>query len=109
MVVPFFKEIDHSALTDVGVKRKHNQDAFTVQKCAADRDGGGSAIYSSLPRDGGHAVGEKASAHAVQEIPLTYVKHVQDGPAAALRHAFQEANAGINAIGTSTRVPRPRD
>ena len=49
---------------------------------------------------GGHAVGEKASTKAVQEIPLTYVKHVHDGPAAALRHAFQEANAGINAIGS---------
>jgi transposase len=30
-----------------------------------------------------------------------YVKHVRDGPATALRHAFQEANAGINTVGTS--------
>ena len=46
----------------------------------------------------------KAGAKAVQEIPLTYVKHVHDGPAAALRHAFQEANAGINAVGTAALV-----
>jgi protein phosphatase len=100
--VPFFKEIDHSALTDVGVKRSHNQDAFTVQK-APDKEHWQRVGHIFIVADGmgGHAVGEKASAKAVQEIPLTYVKHVNDGPAAALRHAFQEANAGINAIGTS--------
>ena len=100
--MPFFKEIEHAALTDVGVKRSHNQDAFTVQK-APDRDHWARVGHLFIVADGmgGHAVGEKASAKAVQEIPLTYVKHVHDGPAAALRHAFQEANAGINAVGTS--------
>jgi serine/threonine protein phosphatase PrpC len=100
--VPFFKEIEHYGVTDVGVKRSHNQDAFTVQK-APDRDHWQRVGHLFIVADGmgGHAVGEKASARAVQEIPLTYVKHVQDGPAPALRHAFQEANAGINAIGTS--------
>jgi PPM family protein phosphatase len=100
--VPFFKEIEHAALTDVGVKRSHNQDAFTVQK-APDKDHWQRVGHLFIVADGmgGHAVGEKASAKAVQEIPLTYVKHVHDGPAAALRHAFQEANAGINAVGTS--------
>jgi PPM family protein phosphatase len=100
--VPFFKEIEHSGVTDVGVKRSHNQDAFTVQK-APDRDHWERVGHLFIVADGmgGHAVGEKASAKAVQEIPLTYVKHVQDGPAAGLRHAFQEANAGINAIGVS--------
>src|SRR5262245_15585430 len=29
--VPFYKEIDHFGATDVGVKRTHNQDAYTVQ------------------------------------------------------------------------------
>jgi PPM family protein phosphatase len=101
--VPFFDEIDHFGITDVGVKRSHNQDAFTVQK-APDRDHWERVGHLFIVADGmgGHAVGEKASAKAVQEIPLTYVKHVHDGPAAALRHAFQEANAGINAIGSST-------
>lgn len=101
--MPLYDEIDHCGVTDVGVKRSHNQDAFTVQK-APDRDHWQRVGHLFIVADGmgGHAVGEKASAKAVQEIPLTYVKHVQDGPAAALRHAFQEANAGINAIGTST-------
>jgi PPM family protein phosphatase len=100
--VPFFKQIEHCAVTDVGVKRSHNQDAFTVQK-APDKEHWLQVGHLFIVADGmgGHAVGEKASAKAVQEIPLTYVKHAQDGPAAALRHAFQEANAGINAIGSS--------
>jgi len=100
--VPFFKEIEHFGLTDVGVKRSHNQDAFTVQT-APDRSHWERVGHLFIVADGmgGHAVGEKASAKAVQEIPLTYVKHVHDGPATALRHAFQEANAGINAVGTS--------
>lgn len=100
--MPFYKEIEHVALTDVGVKRSHNQDAFTVQK-ATDRDYWLSVGHLFIVADGmgGHAVGEKASAKAVQEIPLTYSKHTHEGPANALRRAFQEANAGINAIGVS--------
>lgn len=100
--MPFYKEIEHVALTDVGVKRSHNQDAFTVQK-ATDREHWQSVGHLFIVADGmgGHAVGEKASAKAVQEIPLTYSKHTHEGPANALRRAFQEANAGINAIGVS--------
>src|SRR5262245_14881916 len=48
---------------------------------------------------GGHAVGEKASAKAVRDIPLLYRKHVQEGVVPALRRAFTETNAGIHAIG----------
>ena len=50
-------------------------------------------------RMGGHAVGEKASAKAVRDIPHTYHKHTHEGPALALRKAFLEANAGIHAVG----------
>ena len=100
--MPFYNEIEHFGLTDVGLKRSHNQDAFTVQK-APDREVWKRVGHLFIVADGmgGHAVGEMASAKAVQEIPLTFVKHVGGGPASALRHAFQEANAGINAIGTS--------
>jgi protein phosphatase len=49
---------------------------------------------------GGHAVGEKASAKAVRDIPFLYLKHVKEiGVANAVRRAFAETNAGIHAIG----------
>jgi protein phosphatase len=48
---------------------------------------------------GGHAVGEKASAKAVRDIPFLYLKHARDGVVPALRRAFTETNAGIYAIG----------
>lgn len=99
----FFNEIEHSAKTHVGIKRPHNQDAFVVQQ-APDKDNWHTVGHLYLVADGmgGHAVGEKASAKAVQEIPLKFVKCIAtDGPANALRKAFQEANAGIHAIGES--------
>jgi protein phosphatase len=48
---------------------------------------------------GGHAVGEKASAKAVRDIPFIYQKHARDGVLLALRRAFTETNSGIYAIG----------
>ncbi|MBX7103370.1 MAG: protein phosphatase 2C domain-containing protein [Gemmataceae bacterium] len=48
---------------------------------------------------GGHAVGEKAAAKAVRDIPHLVPKHASEGPSAAIRRAFLETNAGIHAIG----------
>jgi serine/threonine protein phosphatase PrpC len=94
-------KIRYASLTDVGVKRSHNQDACAAQP-AADESVWRTQGHVFIVADGmgGHAVGEKASAKAVRDIPLTYHKHVaQEGVAAALRRAFQEANEAIFAIG----------
>lgn len=99
--MPLSVQVRFAKLTDVGVKRSHNQDACAAQP-AADAAHFASAGHVFIVADGmgGHAVGEKASAKAVQEIPLTYLKHVAaDGVLAALRRAFREANASIYAIG----------
>lgn len=94
-------KIRYASLTDVGVKRSHNQDACAAQPAADDgvwQTHG--HVFIVADGMGGHAVGEKASAKAVRDIPLTYQKHVaQDGVGAAIRRAFQEANEAIFAIG----------
>src|SRR6187397_893430 len=98
--VSVFEAVRYAAQTDVGVKRSHNQDAYGAQP-ASDAHGWTAHGHVFLVADGmgGHAVGEKASAKAVRDIPHTYHKYAQEGPAQALRKAFTEANAGIHAIG----------
>jgi len=100
--VPRFDDLELAAVTDVGIRRSHNQDAFSIQK-APDKDYFQKVGHVFIVADGmgGHAVGEKASAKAIQDIPLTYAKHAHEGALAALRRSFQEANAGIHAVGQS--------
>ena len=95
-----FEPVRYAALTDVGVKRSHNQDACAAQP-AADAAGFAAHGHVFVVADGmgGHAVGEKASAKAVREIPHLYLKHARDGVLPALRRAFQETNTGIYTVG----------
>ena len=95
-----FEPVRYAALTDVGVKRSHNQDACAARP-AVDAPGFASSGHIFVVADGmgGHAVGEKASAKAVQDIPHLYQKHAHEGVIPALQRAFNETNAGIHAIG----------
>jgi len=95
-----FEPVRYAALTDVGVKRSHNQDACSARP-AVDAPGYASSGHIFVVADGmgGHAVGEKASAKAVQDIPHLYQKHVHEGVIPALHRAFSETNSGIHAIG----------
>jgi serine/threonine protein phosphatase PrpC len=104
MLVTRFDQIEHASLTDVGVRRSHNQDSHAIQ-LARDDDQWRQRGHLFLVADGmgAHAVGEKASEQAAALIPHTYQKHVQQGPAAALRRAFVEANASIHACGQQNR------
>lgn len=90
--------------TDVGIRRTHNQDACATQPAADEaRFRTHGHVFIVADGMGGHAVGEKASAKAIRDIPLTYLKHVAvEGPVAAIRRAFTEANAGIFRIGQTT-------
>src|SRR5215472_13221568 len=104
MWVTRFDQIEHASLTDVGVRRSHNQDSHSIQ-LARDEEQWHDRGHLFLVADGmgAHAVGEKASEQAAGLIPHTYHKHVQQGPKAALRKAFMEANASIHACGQQNR------
>ncbi len=94
-------KVRYAALTDVGAKRSHNQDACAVQLAPDDSVWQAQGhIFIVADGMGGHAVGEKASAKAIRDIPLTYQKHVpQEGVVPAIRRSFTEANADIFDIG----------
>jgi serine/threonine protein phosphatase PrpC len=104
MLVTRFDQIEHASSTDVGVRRSHNQDNHAIQ-LARDDEQWRQRGHLFLVADGmgAHAVGEKASEQAAGVIPHTYQKYVQQGPAAALRKAFIEANASIHACGQANR------
>ncbi|MDB5311939.1 MAG: putative protein phosphatase 2C-type [Gemmataceae bacterium] len=95
-----FEPVRYAALTDVGVKRSHNQDACAAHP-AGDATGFAAHGHVFVVADGmgGHAVGEKASAKAVRDIPHLFSKHVHDGVLPAIKRAFQETNAAIYTIG----------
>src|SRR5437660_7837863 len=97
-------QIEYAVLTDVGVRRSHNQDNCIVQASADDehfRTHGN--LYVVADGMGAHAVGEKASEQAVHLIPHTYHKYAHEDPVSALRKAFVEANASIHACGQANR------
>lgn len=95
-----YEPVRYAALTDVGVKRSHNQDACAAQP-AKDESAWQAHGHVFIVADGmgGHAVGEKASAKAVRDIPFVYAKHVNEGVVSAIRRAFLEANSSIYTIG----------
>jgi protein phosphatase len=99
-----YDDIEHASLTDVGVRRSHNQDSHAVL-LATDPHHWQTRGHVFLVADGmgAHAVGELASELAVGVIPHTYDKHAGQGTAAALRKAFVEANASIHARGQQNR------
>jgi protein phosphatase len=99
-----FDNIEHATLSDVGVRRSHNQDNHAVL-LATDAEKWQSQGHLFLVADGmgAHAVGEKASELAANIIPHIYHKHAHQGAVPALRKAFIEANATIHARGQQNR------
>jgi protein phosphatase len=92
--------IDYASLSDVGIRRSHNQDAHGTL-LATDEEQWRERGHVFLVADGmgGHAVGELAAELAVGIIPHTYHKHASSGSVSGLRKAFIEANASIHAKG----------
>ncbi len=99
-LVIHFDQIEYAQLTDVGVRRSHNQDSYAVL-LANDEEQWRQRGHLYIVADGmgAHAVGEKASEQAVGLIPHNYQKYATQGPVVALRKSFIEANASIHACG----------
>jgi len=98
-----YDDFEFASATDVGIRRSHNQDAFALLP-ASDRAQFLHRGHLVLVADGmgAHAVGELASKLAADGIPHIYSKHAQDGPNAAIRRAFVEANQNIHSRGQAT-------
>lgn len=103
-MVESLDSIEYAGLTDVGIRRSHNQDAYAV-RVAGDRDACQERGHLFLVSDGmgAHAVGELASKLATELIPHTYQKHAAQGAVEALQRAFAEANTSIHMRGQHNR------
>jgi len=99
-----FDDIVHASLSDVGVRRSHNQDNYAIV-LAPDEEHWRNQGHVFLVADGmgAHAVGEKASELAASIIPHTYQKYAPQGAVPALRKAFIEANTSIHTRGQQNR------
>lgn len=103
--------VTYAALTDVGMRRKNNQDSLNAlmdsQPSHGDPDStsdDGSRGHFFMVADGmgAHAAGELASKLAVDNIPHSYRKFHELPPHEALRQAIHAGNDLIYAKGQSS-------
>jgi protein phosphatase len=94
------KALEQAALSDIGLRRGSNQDAFAVA-LAADETDWRRRGHLLLVADGmgAHAAGELASKIASESLPHTYRKTLDRSPADALKHAVVTTNANIHQRG----------
>lgn len=92
--------IQRATVTDVGMRRTSNQDAYAILP-AADPQNWRERGHLFLIADGmgAHAGGELASRLAADGIPHTYFTHRDKSPLDAIRSAVTETNTQINRRG----------
>ena len=95
------QKVQYATISDIGMRRKNNQDSATVQLCG-DHETWNQYGHLFIVADGmgGHAVGELASKIAVDTIPLTFFKSRADDTQNALLEAIENANAAIHERGS---------
>jgi protein phosphatase len=92
--VKWTDRVFHHALTDVGLRRSHNQDAHGVVS---------GHLFVVADGMGAHAVGELASKLAVDSIGHLYTKYSAGEPLEALERSITEANQAIHEKGRQNR------
>ncbi len=93
--------IQHATHTDLGLRRKNNEDAAAVHVCT-DHDEWRRRGHLFVVADGmgGHAVGELASRMAIETVPHAFLKSQEGDARTALLKSVEEANAAIHARGS---------
>ncbi len=92
--------VEFGHISHTGMRRANNQDNWAAVPAATEAQFHTQGhVFLVADGMGGHLGGEKASELAVQVVPLTFAKNIQQGPAIALRMGLQEANANINRRG----------
>ncbi len=96
------QQIRYATLSDIGLRRRNNQDSFCVQMCSEkevwQKHG---HIFVVADGMGGHAVGELASKIAIDTIPLSFFKSRAEKVSGALTEAIENANKAIFERGSS--------
>jgi PPM family protein phosphatase len=89
-----------AALSDVGMRRANNQDAYaTLPADSAERFCRRGHLFVVADGMGAHAAGELASQMAAEKISQYYLKQSSVDAITALRLAVQEANSDIHRRG----------
>lgn len=92
--------LEHAAISDIGMRRATNQDAYAVI-LAGDMEAWRQSGHLFVVADGmgAHAAGELASTMAVSGISHRYHKYHHLSPPEALQRSIQETNAEVHRRG----------
>ena len=98
------QRVEYAALTDIGFRRRNNQDSYCVLT-SKSRDEWFERGHVFLVADGmgGHAVGELASKIAADTVPHTFLKLRELPVVEALRVAVETAHRVIHERGEQNR------
>lgn len=96
------KSLVYSARSDVGMKRRNNQDSFSTHPAPSPRVWRSRGhVFVVADGMGAHKAGELASKLAATEAPQSYLKHTTTPPTEAIRNALLEAHEIIRKRGES--------
>ena len=95
--------LEHAALSDVGLRRANNQDAFTVALAGSQADFQRCGhLFLVADGMGAHAAGELASKMAADTVSLVYQKRLDQSPPEAILSAILDANQHIHNRGQAS-------